>query len=271
MSKLKEALAAGKPILMDGAMGTELLRAGVDPRPGVNLTHPELVERIHESYVHAGARVMLTNTFQVNNGTRGRVIAAAVALARGAARGEELVFASVGMPMAEVFAGSLLSRMPFEQLDGFLLETQSNFSITEILPITVRLSVPVLVSMTFRRDAGGRLETVKGLTPEAIAATAQQAGIAMLGVNCGRDISLADTTMILQAYRSVCNLPLFARPNAGTPSKVADQLVYPVTPEEMAAWMPKAIRAGAIVIGGCCGTTPEHIAACRQAQAKLNN
>jgi methionine synthase I (cobalamin-dependent) len=92
----------------------------------------------------------------------------------------------------------------------------------------------------------------------------------MLGVNCGRDISLADTTTILQAYRSVCNLPLFARPNAGTPTKVGDRLVYPVTPAEVGAWVPEAIRVGATMIGGCCGTTPEHIAACRDALAKLD-
>jgi 5-methyltetrahydrofolate--homocysteine methyltransferase len=270
MSGLNEALAAGKPILMDGATGTELMRAGMDPGPGVNLTHPELVQRIHESYVHAGARVLLTNTFQVNKGTRGRVIAAAVGLACAAARNEELVFASVGMPIAELFAGSLRSRIPFDQLDGILLETQSDFSIKEILPITVRFSVPVMVSMTFHRDAGGRLETVSGLTPEAVATAAEDCRIAMLGVNCGRDISLADTTTILQAYRSVCGLPLFARPNAGTPTRVGDQLIYPVTPAEMAAWVPEAIRAGAIMIGGCCGTTPEHIAACLDALAKLD-
>jgi methionine synthase I (cobalamin-dependent) len=271
MSRLKEALAAGKPILMDGAMGTELLRAGVDPGPAVNFNHPEIVQRIHESYVGAGARVLLTNTFQIKPGTRGRVIAAAVRLARGAAHAEQIVVASVGMPLAEPDSGSLLSRIPFDELDGILLETQSNLSITESLAVAVRLSVPVMVSMTFRGEAEGRLETVSGLTPEAVATSAQHAGIAMLGVNCGRDISLADTITILQAYRSVCHLPLFVRPNAGTPTRVGDRLVYPVTPEEMAAWVPEAIRAGAIMIGGCCGTTPDHIAACREALAKLDS
>ena len=271
MSRLKEALAAGKPILMDGAMGTELLRAGVDPGPAVNFNHPEIVQRIHESYVGAGARVLLTNTFQIKPGTRGRVIAAAVRLARGAAHAEQIVVASVGMPLAEPDSGSLLSRIPFDELDGILLETQSNLSITESLAVAVRLSVPVMVSMTFRGEAEGRLETVSGLTPEAVATSAQHAGIAMLGVNCGRDISLADTITILQAYRSVCHLPLFVRPNAGTPTRVGDRLVYPVTPEEMAAWVPEAIRAGAIMIGGCCGTTPDHIAACREALAKFDS
>jgi methionine synthase I (cobalamin-dependent) len=278
MSRLKEALAAGKPILMDGAMGTELMRAAVDPEPGVNLKHPELVQRIHDRYVHAGARILLTNTFQVNQGTHGRVIRAAVELAQAAARGGQLVLASFGMPITEIRLGS--SRVPFDQLDGILFETQSELRSKSDIDLPINLpvhrwrtisNVPVLISMTFRWDLRGRLETISGLAPEAIAAEAEAAGVTALGVNCGRDISLADTTQILQAYRSACSLPLFARPNAGTPAHVGDRLIYPVTPAEMAAWVPEATKAGAIMIGGCCGTTPAHIAACREALAKLDD
>jgi 5-methyltetrahydrofolate--homocysteine methyltransferase len=277
MSKLTEALAAGKPILMDGAMGTELLRAGIEPVPGVNVTHPELVQRIHESYVHAGARVLLTNTFQANQGTNRRVITAAVGLARAAARAGQILLASFGMPITE--RSTLLGGLPFDQLDGTLLETQSELRSKEDIGLPVNMAVhflrtisrvPLLISMTFRRDISGRLETISGLGPEAIAAEAEDAGVAALGVNCGRDISLTDATKVLQAYRSACNLPLFARPNAGTPTRVGDRLVYPVTPAEMAAWVPEAIQAGAIMIGGCCGTTPQHIAACRESLAKLD-
>jgi methionine synthase I (cobalamin-dependent) len=275
MSRLKEALAAGKPILMDGAMGTELMRAGVEPRLLVNIKQPHVVGRIHESYVHAGARVLLTNTFQMNQQTRGRAVVAAVNLAQKAANAGHFVLGSFGMPLAEaVSSPSILSRMgAFYAIDGLLFETQSDLGKQDL--VTARYQegdgVPVLVSMTFRREIRGRLETITGLTPEAVAAEAEHSGITALGVNCGRDISLADSITILQAYRSVCTLPLFARPNAGTPTRVGDRLVYPVTAEEMAAWVPEAIRAGAIMIGGCCGTTPEHIAACREALAKFDS
>jgi methionine synthase I (cobalamin-dependent) len=276
MSRLEEALAAGKPILMDGAMGTELMRAGVDPGLRVNVTQPYVVARVHESYVHAGARVLLTNTFQMNQQTRGRAVVAAVKLSQTAASAGQLVLGSVGMPLLEFRSGSIWPMRAFHEIDGILLETQSelgsNLDLSRIVHMLQRISGgQVLLSMTFRREIRGRLETVSGLAPEAIAAEAERANVAALGVNCGRDISLADTTTILQAYRSVCNLPLFARPNAGTPTKVGDRLVYPVTPAKMAAWAPEAIRAGAIMIGGCCGTTPEHIAACREALSKLGS
>jgi 5-methyltetrahydrofolate--homocysteine methyltransferase len=85
-----------------------------------------------------------------------------------------------------------------------------------------------------------------------------------LGVNCGRDITIDDCAEIICRYRTVTDLPLFARPNAGTPTNVDGQWVYPHTPEQMAAELPKLLEAGVSMVGGCCGTTPAHIAAFRR-------
>jgi 5-methyltetrahydrofolate--homocysteine methyltransferase len=88
-------------------------------------------------------------------------------------------------------------------------------------------------------------------------------GIAALGVNCGKDIGMDEIIEIIRQYRKVTDLPLFARPNAGTPTKKGKRWVYPLTPKEMAARLPELLEAGVCMVGGCCGTTPAHIAAMR--------
>ena len=87
--------------------------------------------------------------------------------------------------------------------------------------------------------------------------------VAALGVNCGAEIRLPELLEIVTAYRSITDLPLFVRPSAGTPKEVGGQWVYPETPASMAAWLPALFEAGVVMVGGCCGTTPAHIAAFR--------
>ena len=85
--------------------------------------------------------------------------------------------------------------------------------------------------------------------------------IAALGVNCGRDIGMDETIEIVRRYRDHTDLPLFARPNAGTPKQKGKRWVYPQSPEMMAERLPELLEAGVSMVGGCCGTTPDHIAA----------
>jgi 5-methyltetrahydrofolate--homocysteine methyltransferase len=118
---------------------------------------------------------------------------------------------------------------------------------------------PLLVSFTFD---GKTLRTFQGLTPEECARFADIIGAAALGVNCGREMDIAASAEVLTRYRAVSSLRLFARPNAGTPG--ADG-TYPRAPEMMAAQLPKLLQAGALMVGGCCGTTPPHICAFREA------
>ena len=125
------------------------------------------------------------------------------------------------------------------------------------------VETPLLLSLSFRRTPLGRLVTFSGHAPETFARHAERHGVAALGVNCGRDIDMDDIIEVVRRYRAVTDLPLFARPNAGTPTKQGDRWIYPHTAEAMAARLPELLEAGVNMIGGCCGTTPEHIAAFR--------
>jgi methionine synthase I (cobalamin-dependent) len=265
---------------MDGAMGTELQRAGLsedDSGVGWSLTHPERVRSIHAEYVQAGAEVLLTNTFQANRSALQKwglelrleaIARAAVTLARSAAGNGRWVLGDVG-PLAETEAGHALPVLldVFRESDGILLET---FSDCRILAVAMEWvgqhgsSLPVLFSATYRKK-GTAIETAKGLSPQEVARQAEKLGTAALGVNCGLEIGMKDVCAILKEYRRATDLPLFARPNAGTPVRRAEGWHYPRTAEEMAGKLPELLDAGAHMVGGCCGTTPRHIEEFRKA------
>src|SRR5947209_12277439 len=117
----------------------------------------------------------------------------------------------------------------------------------------------MLLSLTYLRTPDGELRTLTGLSPEEAARQAEEVGAAALGVNCGREIRVADCAEAVRRYRGATALPLFARPNAGTPKRTDDGFGYPQSPEEMAAGLPELLAAGAVMVGGCCGTTPDHV------------
>jgi 5-methyltetrahydrofolate--homocysteine methyltransferase len=257
-------------------MGTELQRAGI--RPGEcyelwNLTHPEAVAAVHRAYADAGAVCLITNTFQANLASLARhglesqleeIIRAGIELARAAAEPERFVLADVG-PVdqpADQLAPALAA---LSGADGILVETCSDLEVAEAVLASVCGAVPVLLSLTYLRDDTGQLRTYRGLSPEEGARRAAALGVAALGVNCGREIGVEDCAEILRRYRAVTTLPLLARPNAGTPTKDRERLVYPRGPQEMTAGLPALLVAGAALVGGCCGTTPAHIGAFRAA------
>jgi 5-methyltetrahydrofolate--homocysteine methyltransferase len=277
MPSFLDCLHSGGVVLMDGAMGTELQRAGI--RQGEcyelwNLTHPEQVRAIHQAYADAGAECLLANTFQANPAAlarhgledqMGRILQAAVALARGVAGPERFVLVGVGpvdRPPPLTY-WQILNDL--QGADAVLLETWSDPEAAGECLRVARGRLPVLVSFTFwRGPPDHELRTFTDHRPEACARIADRGGAIALGVNCGRDLGMGDVAEVLRRYRSVTRLPLFARPNAGTPTRTADGWVYPQTPQRMAARLPELLDAGAMMVGGCCGTTPEHIATFRQ-------
>lgn len=259
-------------------MGTELQRAGIgqgDCFESWNLLHPQIVKGIHERYVAAGAEVLLTNTFQANPQALARhgqgehlqeLFEAAIQLARQAAGKDGVVVADVG-PCTDASlktAGPILRAG--SSADAFLLETLSTpreaWNFFKANRARLGPDKPILLSFAFCRQGKDRkLQTFKSIEPEACARQAQDMGACALGVNCGRDIGMDEIIEIVQRYRAAADLPLFARPNAGTPSQEGGCWVYPHTPGAMARRLPELFAAGLNMIGGCCGTTPEHIAA----------
>ncbi len=296
MSRFLDALRSGRVLLMDGAMGTELQRVGLRPGENAatwNLLHPEKVRAVHQAYLDAGAEVLLTNTFLINASSF------CEALWR-ANRQCDLPIAwrqSLGLihpaaPYRVAAVGPVAgdpSRREFDTLNRFivvdhrgpppggypfphavLIETCSTPRVRFALARLRGYEGRRLLSLAYGRNAAGELVTASGHSPEWFARRARTYGADALGVNCGQDIGMDEIIEIIRRYRQESDLPLFARPNAGTPRKEGDQWIYPHSPEEMAERLPELLEAGVCMVGGCCGTTPAHIAAFRKVVDEWN-
>jgi methionine synthase I (cobalamin-dependent) len=263
---------------MDGAMGTELRRAGLADgacAEAWNLTRPDIVRSIHQAYVEAGARVLLTNTFQANPTALARhgreaqldsILHAGNQLARSLGP-EQLIGIDVG-PCDDASLGQLVDSIVAQAhlADAICLETCSSTATLAVLLRRLRaaaVSPPVLFSWTFLRAADSSVQTVTGLTPEECARQTAMFDVAALGANCGRDIGLDEMIDVVRRFHQLTDLPLFVRPNAGTPWQEGGSWHYPRSSSDMAARLPELLEAGVAMVGGCCGTTPEHIAAFR--------
>lgn len=262
---------------MDGAMGTELQRAGLRSGESCelwNLKHPERVQAIHQAYIDAGAEVLLTNTFQASiadtlhrrgNREPPSAIRRAAELAFSVCGRRPFVLQAVGPVFSadgsqEVSDLKSYDARPVDpEIDAILFETFSMPRVRYLIRKTG--DCPALLSLTFLRTADNKLKTRSGHTPEWFATRAERWGAAALGVNCGRDIGMEEVIEIVRRYRDHTDLPLFARPNAGTPVKVGRRWIHRQNPEMMADRLPELLQAGVQMVGGCCGTTPEHIAA----------
>lgn len=274
-------------LLMDGAMGTELLARGLSTEPvAVLTTHAADVAAIHRAYHEAGARMHVTATFRLNpitleatgEGLRlPRLAERAVLLARRSVGPDDWVLAGIG-PLYdpetndEILDLDVLheTAAAFGQADGILLETTSRLdALRAAAYLSHRVAevadLPVLLSVAYRKEGPGEYRTATGHPPEVIARHAAGHGVSVLGVGCGRDVGPDDLEEILRRYRQETDLPLLVRGNAGTPRRAGGGWAYPLTPQAFAAWGPHWLAAGATLLGGCCGTTPAHVAALARA------
>jgi 5-methyltetrahydrofolate--homocysteine methyltransferase len=274
MSRFVAALHSGRILLMDGAMGTELQRAGIgegECYEAWNLTHPEQVIGIHQAYVEAGAEVLLTNTFQANplalarHGVQDRletIVSAGVSLARSAAGLQRFILAAFGPTSG--LSKDHLTRMirATVGVDAVLLETLSDAQwLASLGPSDAWMppGLPLLLSFTYSGLVEGRGQ----LRPAEAVELAGTLNAAGLGINCGRDVDMDFILKVLRDYREHTSMPLFARPNAGSPVRVGSGWTYPVEPAAMARGLANLLDVGLAMVGGCCGTTPRHIAVFR--------
>ncbi len=290
MNQLQQLLETESHLLLDGAMGTMLFAAGLqsgDPPEEWNVLYPERITAVHTAYIEAGSQVVLTNTF---GGTRYRLklhnLQDRVAeLNRAAAQNARK--AADAAPHPVVVAGSMgptgellnpMGTMSFEEakaafadqaaalteggVDVLWIETMSDLNEVKAAVEGARSvsDLPITATMSF--DTNGR--TMMGVTAHQTLETVQSWGVLGVGGNCGN--TLAETFNAVQSMHA--NDPkviLIAKPNAGIPRWVGSDLIYDGTPEIMADYARKMASVGARLIGGCCGSTPDHIRAMAQA------
>jgi methionine synthase / methylenetetrahydrofolate reductase(NADPH) len=294
---------ASRPVLADGAMGTVLYARGIFINrcyDDLNLSDPGLILSIHEEYLQAGAELLETNTFGANrfrlarHGLAGKVAeinAAGVRLARQAVEhlkdkqaGVAWVAGSVGPlgvrlePLGKTgldearaaFAeqiSALAGAGPGSGVDMLIIETMPALNeAREALTAAREMApdLPVLVMVTVDDDSN----CLDGSTPEQAAARLTEWGAGAIGVNCSTGPATVLTA--IEAMRKATTLPLAAMPNAGMPRAVEGRNIYLCSPEYMASFARKAIAAGAQIVGGCCGTTPNHIRAMRSAMRAID-
>lgn len=287
MNALESLLAAETCLILDGAMGTMLMAAGLESGSSPelwNVEQPERVRAIHRAYIAAGSRVILTNSF---GGSRVRLAAhglqerafelnqAAASLARqeaDAAPHTVLVAGSMG-PTGEMFVplGSLAPETAAEAFreqaaalaqggaDILWIETMSDLAEVQAALSGASLGAPQLpAAVTLTYDARGR--TMMGVTPQRAAATLKEAGVRIIGANCGTGPDGVENVVaaLREAYPEAI---LIAKANAGLPHMQGTEIIYDGTPEVMAEYAVRARQLGATLIGACCGSTPAHIQA----------
>ncbi len=274
---IKQLLATGS-VITDGAWGTQLqargLPVGACPDEW-NLTQPGKVEEVAAAYVAAGSRIILTNTFGANRirlaefnlaDKVAEINRRGAAISKKAAGNKALVFASVGPTGKMLVAGDVTEdelRVAFTEqaqalkaggADALVIETMAELEEAQIaLDAAKSTGLPVVVCMTF--DTGGR--TMMGVAPDQAAKQFTSAGADVIGSNCGNGI--AAFIPICRELRTATDLPIWIKANAGQPEYVDGKVIYRITPEEFAGHVPALRAAGANFIGGCCGTSPEHL------------
>ncbi len=283
---LQDLLTQRRPILADGATGTFLqqlgLPLGTAPEVWV-LEQPALVFAAAEAYVNAGAQIILTCTFgataarlqEAGLAARAKEInQRAVQLAREAARGRALVAGSIGplgrlqLALGMVTYAEAVSQFAEQAsalaeggVDLLQIESMSDLREMQAAIQGVRGVTPLPIFATLSFDTNGK--TLLGVTPAQAARELAQLDVAAMGANCGH--GPWDVAAILREMReAAASATLIAKPNAGVPMLQAGKPVYPVPPMHYATLARDWVRAGAKIIGGCCGTTPEYIAAMRQ-------
>ena len=291
---ISEAVNTGRVLVSDGAWGTFLhqkgLPAGACPEQWC-VDHPDKVGDIASSYIEAGSDMVETNSFGgsaiklKHYGLSDRAAEfneAAARISSVAAGVDKWVIASIGPTGKMLLTGDVTPEALYngfkEQAvalekggaDAICIETMSDIdeAVQAIKAARENTNLEVICTFTFERTIQGDYRTMMGISPVEAARAAMQAGANIIGTNCGNGFErMID---IVKEIRTVSSdIPVLVHANAGLPKNIDGADVFPDTPEQMASLVPDLVGAGANIIGGCCGTTPDHIMAIKQAVESL--
>jgi 5-methyltetrahydrofolate--homocysteine methyltransferase len=286
--------ALERPLLGDGAMGTQLMLAGLEQGncgEAWNLTHPERVLAIQRRYAEAGSDCILTNTFggsriMLNRHGHADDVAAinraAVDIARQAFNGRRgFVIGDIGPfggllePFGD-FTEAQVRDAFCEQAaalvdagaDAIIVETQTSLEELGLGICAAREAGARTIIGSMAYDVtldGSTFRTMMGVDPERAAEFMAKNGAHIVALNCGTGMDMPHALAAVERYRRAGSLPVMAQPNAGQPKLVNMKVVYDETPEQMVTGVAPLLAAGANIIGACCGSTPDHIRAFRRA------
>jgi 5-methyltetrahydrofolate--homocysteine methyltransferase len=291
MSKktLKEKLSGGL-LFVDGAMGTQLMAKGVQAgqcNDYLNIESPKIITDIHRDYYNAGSDAVYTNTFGANEITLGRhnladkveeINAAAVKNAGQAAQsvgGDRYVIGDIGpcgdflKPLGTLEPEVLMTAYARQAkalynagVDGFVVETfmAADEAAEAVKGIKSVCDLPVFVSFAFD-SAGSDFRTMMGVSVEMAIAIFADLGVNAVGFNCGT-LKMEQYLQLTEKFAKLLkgsNIMLLAKPNGGKPELADGKAIYKLQAEEFGNWLKKIHKAGAAVVGGCCGTSPAHI------------
>ena len=286
MKRITDTLTTTPVLISDGAWGTFLQKSGLEPGDCPELwcvERPDVVQAIAQSYVDAGADMVETNSF---GGSRfklehyglaertAELNEAAAALSREAAGPEGHVIASIGptgkmLLMGDVTAEDLYEAFREQAMalerggaDACCIETFADIDEARLAVTAARenTGLEVICTFTFERTVQGDYRTMMGVSPSDMAAAMLAAGAHIIGTNCGNGMErMAEIVAELRAAAPAT--PLLVHANAGIPVNLNGVDTFPETPEDMARNAAAVVAAGATIVGGCCGTTPDHIRA----------
>ena len=279
--KFLDEIKKGRILVFDGAMGTQLAEQGVEPGGQNNLTAADKVKNVHNNYIKNGSDVIITNTLTANRiyidshdvrddikdlNLKGVEIAKEAAgknvFVAGDISSTGQLMEPLGLYTEQQFIDSYKEQVILLEKGGvdlFIIETimDLNEALSALKACKEVSKLPVVVSITFSTLLnGGR--TIMGNSVEQCAKILTDNGADCLGANCG-DLDPFEMAKLVALYKQHSNLPFLAQPNAGKPKLVGDQTVFDMPVSRFAEGIQQCLNAGASLIGGCCGTSPEYI------------